>query len=140
MEKGNFNIEGNHAVNFNGRQIDLHNNFDFVGFKYSSKTNNLYLIWLKSEGEWISSDEFNEVEIAFKNVTFLKVRRDELKKGGAGSSKTLSLLGYLHPDDVEIMDGSLDEIEANSDYHMIFLFEDNLAIKVGSSRAICKVK
>lgn len=139
MEKENFIVEANYALNFKGQHIDLHNNFDFVGFKYSSETNSLSLLWLKAEGEWIRSDEFNKVEMAFKNVKFLKVSGDELKKGDVDSSKTLALLGYLHPDDVERMDGSLDEGAANSDYHMIFLFENDLAIKVYSSRVICNV-
>ena len=140
MKKENFSIEGNYAISFDGHHIDLHNNFDFMGFSYDALSSSLTLNWVKTEGAWIGSDELSKVEIKFETVTFLKVHCDSFNNEDADASKTLALLGYLHPDDVETMDGSLDEREANSDYHMIFLFEDSLAIKVFASSAICNVK
>ena len=140
MKKENFSIEGNYALSANGCHIDLHNNFDFMGFSYDALSSSLTLNWVKTEGAWVGSDELSKVEIKFETVTFLKVHRNSINNEDADSSKTLALLGYLHPDDVDTMDGSLDEREANSDYHMIFLFEDSLAIKVFSSCAICRIE
>lgn len=49
--KVNFNIKDNHAIEIAGRLIDLHNNFDFVGFDYNVADREIKLHWKKSSGD-----------------------------------------------------------------------------------------
>jgi hypothetical protein len=45
--KVNFDIKDNHAIGIAGRHIDLHNNFDFVGFDYNVADREIKLNWKK---------------------------------------------------------------------------------------------
>lgn len=135
MEKVNFLVDNNYALDVDGRHIDLHNNFDFENVEYSIKKNRVSVSWVKTIGDWVQADEPEHVRIVFENVLFFKIQT-----GSSGTHKdrrTLSFIGYLHPEDVELMDGCLDESEATFTYHMIFVFEDGLAIKIFSDKATC---
>jgi len=48
--KVNFYIIDNHAIEIEGRQIDLHNNFDFDSFNYNVADREIKLYWNKSSG------------------------------------------------------------------------------------------
>ena len=56
--KVNFDIKDNHAIEIAGRHIDLHNNFDFVGFDYNIADREIKLLWKKASGEWVDKKEF----------------------------------------------------------------------------------
>lgn len=75
------------------------------------------------------------VQIIFDNVALLKLQTEDNDKNNG--KETLSFIGYLHPNDVDLMDGCLDEDEANPTYHMIIAFEGGLAIKIFSESAVC---
>lgn len=135
MKKLNFFVDSNHALDVDGHHIDLHNNFDLKNIEYSIKQNTLSLTWIKAIGDWVLTDEFEDVQIVFESVSFLNVQTRASDK--FADRQTLSFLGYLHPQDTELMDGCLDESEATSEYHMIFAFEDGLAVKIFSDTVIC---
>jgi len=135
MEKINFLVDSNYALDVGGRHIDLHNNFDFESIEYSIRQNRLSMTWAKVTGDWVQIDVPEYVKIEFDNVVFLKIQTDSYDKND--DKGTLSFIGYLHPEDVDLMDGCLDESEANSNYHMIIAFEGGLAIKIFSEKAVC---
>lgn len=135
MEKLNYLVDSNYALDVDGRHIDLHNNYDFKSVKYSTRKNRVSVTWTKVTGDWVQKDVPEHVQIVFDNVAFFKVRTDDYDKNN--DKGTLSFIGYLHPDDVDLMDGCLDEGEANSTYHMIIAFEGGLAIKIFSENTVC---
>lgn len=135
MEKVNFLVDSNYALDVDGHHIDLHNNFDFESVEYSTKQNRVSLTWAKAIGDWVQIDVPANVKIVFDNVLLLKVQTDDCDKND--DKGTLSFIGYLHPEDVDLMDGCLDESEATSTYHMIIAFEGGLAIKIFSEKAVC---
>lgn len=49
-------------------ELDLHNNFNFVGLDYSVKDQSLELTWVRSNGDWVPSNSPKHVSIAFQNV------------------------------------------------------------------------
>ncbi|MGI4752036.1 MAG: hypothetical protein ACRYFB_15490 [Janthinobacterium lividum] len=77
--KINFEITDNYGLNYEGRQIDLHNNFDFVGFDYNVANREIKLNWIKSIEEWIDKDELSSLVLIHKAVTFLKVIEQDEK-------------------------------------------------------------
>jgi hypothetical protein len=50
-------------------ELDLHNNFDFVGLRYSVKDRILILSWRRSDGEWVASDTPASVSVEFREVS-----------------------------------------------------------------------
>jgi hypothetical protein len=55
--KVNFDIIDNYALTYEGRHIDLHNNFDFIGFDYNVAEREVRLNWKKSSGEWVDKNK-----------------------------------------------------------------------------------
>ncbi|MEP4149962.1 MAG: hypothetical protein ABJL73_01580 [Lentilitoribacter sp.] len=135
MEKINFSVDSNYALNIGGQHIDLHNNFDFRNLEYLSEENALSVSWVKTKGDWVQSNEAENLQIVFEDVLFLKIQGNV--SNTLADRKNLSFIGYLHPEDEDLMDGCLDESEANSTYHMIFAFENSLIVKIFSSKVIC---
>jgi hypothetical protein len=50
-------------------EVDLHNNFDFLGFDYSVELRTLLLRWRRSRGDWVASDTPASVTIEFREVS-----------------------------------------------------------------------
>ncbi len=77
--KVDFEIIDNSVLNHNGRHIDLHNNFDLVGFDYNVQNREFKLYWIKSNGEWVHKNELNELTIIHKGVNYLKITNPDDK-------------------------------------------------------------
>src|SRR5574337_1015696 len=71
--RANFRITDNYAVNYEGKHIDLHNNFDFTGFEYSIATMTLVLSWVKSSGDWVAQNELRHLRFVHRNVSYLTI-------------------------------------------------------------------
>ncbi len=69
----NFEIKDNYAIAFQGRHIDLHNNFDLESFHYNVVNKEFELNWKKAEGDWVSGNELETISITHKNVNFLRI-------------------------------------------------------------------
>lgn len=50
-------------------ELDLHNNFDFLGFDYSVEHRALLLRWRRSTGDWVASGTPASVTIEFREVS-----------------------------------------------------------------------
>lgn len=77
--KVNFDIINNHALSFEGQQIDLHNNFDFICFEYNVINRDINLNWKRSSGDWVNKFELSSLVLIHKSVTFLKVTGQDEK-------------------------------------------------------------
>ena len=53
----NFKIYENYAAQIDDSIFDLHNNFDFVGFKYDIILRQLVLSWKKNHGDWVPTND-----------------------------------------------------------------------------------
>lgn len=71
--KVNFGIENNYALSFNGKHIDLHNNFNFLGFEYDVTKMTAILRWEKSTEEWANRETITGLSICHRNVTYMHV-------------------------------------------------------------------
>ncbi|MCW3117185.1 MAG: hypothetical protein JWM28_1267, partial [Chitinophagaceae bacterium] len=71
--KVNFEIKENYALCCYGRDLDLHNNFDFFSYDYRVADRQLTLIWKRSQANWIAENEFAELTIIHTNVSFLNI-------------------------------------------------------------------
>lgn len=50
-------------------ELDLHNNFDFKDLNYSVEERKLVLNWVRSKGDWVSSDTPRALSIEFIGVS-----------------------------------------------------------------------
>lgn len=131
MKKLNFSIVEAHAVEVDGLFLDLHNDFEFTGLSCDSELGRVSLFWERSRESCVTKGAPARLSIVFDAVSLFKVN---FVSGGHGAleGRTLQFVGYLHPEDVETMNGCLDERESSDDFHIVFGFENGLSVKLYS--------
>ena len=50
-------------------ELDLHNNFDFLGLNYSVEARTLLLSWRRSHGDWVAPGTPESVNVEFREVS-----------------------------------------------------------------------
>lgn len=139
MKLVNFKICDNYAISMGSIWLDLHNEYNFEGYRYDVTTNSVILLWsLSGLGRPAEALLAQKVTIRFVGVDLLKTKLLSGADDSAGAG-ILSFLGFLHPDDLEIMDGCLTQEESGPAYHMIFRFENGLSIKCFSEKVTCEI-
>ena len=119
----NFSITSTIELASQGQSYDLHNDFDAIKVELDIANNLITIFWrsLRCQNA-LASIRFEGLQsLALKGFDISMPREED---------RRLSFMGYLHPDDVEIMDGFLPEEGPMKDSPMIFCFEGGLAIKV----------
>jgi len=89
MIQSNFTLNpDNIGVEFEGQYLDLHNNYDFLG--YEQRDGDVRLLWRRTEGDWVSTSSPANFELLIRGIKFWQVRGEP--------SDTLAEIGYL-PDE-----------------------------------------
>lgn len=79
-------------------KLDLHNNFEFLGFDYSVERRTLLLRWRRSLGEWVASDTPASVNVEFREVSEFRFQpRDPAQP--FSEDDCVSSLGYWTDED-----------------------------------------
>jgi hypothetical protein len=127
----NFKIEDNYALNYNGRHIDLHNNFDFVSYHYEIPERQLKLIWKKSSR--VLDDELPVLELIHSDVFYLNINysKDEAFPDDA---RCLGEISYFPSSERDVNDAFTSQTTPNDNDDIIYVFESGDFIRVGCSR------
>src|SRR5688500_15534589 len=124
----NFLLTGNYALNYKGRHLDLHNNFDFFGLEYKVEEQSLILKWLKGAGEWVPENELEEIVLIHKQVNYLNVQpRDHLMP--KTEDTCLSEISFFPTSDRHINDSVIDRSLPNVDDDILYHFQSGLSIR-----------
>ena len=62
-----------------GVELDLHNDYNFVGLDYSIEKRVLILRWVRNPGEWVAHDSPAEVELEYREVQRFEFRPRDLE-------------------------------------------------------------
>jgi len=125
--KVNFDIADNHALNFEGRHIDLHNNFDFAGFDYNVADREIKLNWKKSNGDWVDKNEFSSLVLTHRAVTFLKVI-DQDEKSNYEDDSCLGEISFFPSTAREFEDSIIPQSKPNDGDDIKYFFESGQII------------
>jgi len=139
MKLSNFEIGDNYAINMGSTWLDLHNDYDFETYQYDATTNSVFLLWVRSKLRPSETSAAQKIVVRFTDVKLLKTDFS-VSTVASADAETLTFLGFLHADDLEIMDGCLTQEESDSTYHMIFRFESGLSIKCFSEIVTCELE
>ena len=69
----NFILYQNYTIHCNDKHLDLHNNFDFIGFSFDGIKRELKLNWAGIKGERVQEDNPSKFTITIDNVEYLKI-------------------------------------------------------------------
>jgi hypothetical protein len=127
--KVNFDIIDNHAIEIAGRYVDLHNNFDFVGFDYNVADKKIKLQWKKSNGDWVDKNEFSSLVLTHLGVTFLRVF-DQDKKSTYEDDSCLGEITFFPSTEREINDSIVSQPKPNDKDDILYFFENGQLIRI----------
>jgi hypothetical protein len=129
-----FDIRSGYILAVGKRELDLHNDYDLVEVIHGPTTS-ACVKFRRTSGAWVDESAPREIVL-----TFAQVSRFVRKAGNpelAADQKTLSFVGFLHPED-ESMDGFLDDLTDPSQ-DLIIGMEDESALKVHAMRVTVSV-
>lgn len=89
--KVNFELFENYAINFEGRQIDIHNDYDFVTFDYDVVSQTLKLNWKRSNQNGSKSDELSGFSLVHFEVNYLNITPRDFKAASSDDTCLLDL-------------------------------------------------
>lgn len=124
----NFRIINSILVKTDNESFDLHNNYDFLGYRKLSNQM-VILSWIKAKGDWVSSDSAELVEFIFCEVE--RFETSEKLAIESKSSDTIEDIGYLESKDKDVSCLKREE-NANGNDQLIFRFDDDEWIRVFS--------
>ncbi len=127
--KVNFDITDNHALTLAGRHIDLHNNFDFVGFDYNIADREIKLHWKKTSGDWVDKNEFSSLILTHKTVTYLKVI-DQDENSTYEDDSCLNEITFFSSTAREINDSIVSQSKPNNGDDILYFFENGQRIRI----------
>lgn len=126
--KTNFEIENNYAVQLNGTQIDLHNNFDYIGF--SKNGNNISVDFKRAKGDWIKIEEFKKLNFEFINVSY-ENHEDGDQESSKEDTESLRSITFFPANSRKINDGIISQAKPKDNDDLIMFFEDGKVIRIG---------
>lgn len=127
--KVNFDIIDNHAIEIEGRRIDLHNNFDFDSFNYNVADREIKLYWNKSSGDWVDKNDFSSLVLTHKGVTFLRVI-DQDEKSTYEDDVCLGEITFFPSTAREINDSIVPQPKPNDGDDILYFFENGQLIRI----------
>jgi hypothetical protein len=124
----NFNI-GDDFISLlkDGRYLDLHNNYDFVGYKEDDEGRTFKVFFEKSKEEWATDEFYNGLNLLFWGVSFLKIQEGDPYEYADGN-KCIDVIGFSSKSIRDDMSLFTNEFDSESD--MIFLFTSGHVIKI----------
>ena len=126
--KVNFEIKDNSALTLEGRHIDLHNNFDFIGFDYNVAGQELKLNWTKSSGECVDKNELSSLVLTHKQVTYFTISdKDENSKNQ--DDICLGEISFFPSTSREINDSIIPQEKPNEGDDILYFFENGQQIR-----------
>lgn len=133
--KANFSITDSYAINYHGRHIDLHNNFNFDSYVFTIAERKLELFWTRSLGEWIDENELPRLTITHTNVFFVNIGYNNVAYEYPNDDKCLSGISFFPSSERTINDSIIDKSEPNEGDDIIYIFQTDHFIRVGCDKA-----
>ena len=139
MKLLNFNVGDDFiSVVKDGSYLDLHNNFDFVGYNYAVANNEFQIIFNKASEDWASDVKVENLIFKFAGVLFLKIKGNDSTED-PDDEKCLSDIGFCAADLRNDMEFFLATNEFGDSYDLIFVFQTGQAIKIHSQEVLIEV-
>ena len=136
--KSNFQIKNFIEIQYCGRTLDLHNNFDFIGFNYQPSRNSLELNWQKSNGDWVPKDEVLNFSILHQDVTFINNSFDSQTFSSVVKYGLIDLTFYPSSDR-ETNNQLLDQESPKEGDDILYIFEGDMFIRVSCSEILLTI-
>jgi hypothetical protein len=133
MRTEGFIIEDDIYVVVEGNHFDLHNDFDFTGYRYSEVDCVLSLNWVLGKGDWVRSGQPTSLRLQFEGVSFFEIQPPN---PDLPPDEGACFDGFHFISDEDWCDGpfsgpssgSLRDLPENCKHHLSFMSEANIIL------------
>jgi hypothetical protein len=133
MELQNFELaKDGISLNWQGYNLDLHNNFDFESLHYNLFKNQVALVWVKSPETWAKKTVLPGLTLLFTNVHFLVVKERDAAQPYAEDSGLMHV--SFHPAALRNEFDSISLAPSPGD-DLTFFFQSEWGIKINAEVA-----
>lgn len=133
----NFQTQGSIYFQHGGLDLDLHNNYDFVGFRYSIAERSIDMEWVRSSGDWVDPRAPAQLFLSLRGIAHLSaVARDP--EMPFTEDDCLSSLCFLDPD--MAVEYAFVSDDADPSWHWFFLFQSGFGLRVAGETAHLSTK
>jgi hypothetical protein len=126
----NFQIINNNSLNFQGRLIDLHNNFDLVNYDYDIASQEFKLTWKKSNGERVDKNELSGLTLTHKVVTYLSVSGKDEENTSYTDEACLGDITFFPSNARDINDSIAPQTNPLDNDDILYFFENGQLIRI----------
>jgi hypothetical protein len=126
----NFEIIDNYAVKIDDQFFDLHNNYDFVGMEQLTETDEIVILFRKSDAEWAANETVKEIRLRHRGVSFLNVQEKEAEASKEDET-CLSEITFFPKEDRAVNDSLLIQTTPNATDDIIYFFQSRQQIRIG---------
>ncbi|CAN5364289.1 hypothetical protein BH10BAC1_BH10BAC1_03060 [soil metagenome] len=134
----NFKIRNFIAIEFEGRELDLHNNFSFATYSYDKKADEIKICFNKSKADWVSKNEFHKLTFTLSKIHY--VQTIDPNPEIINDDHCLSGITFFYPGDRDDNSGLLNREQPESGDDIIFTFESDRVIRVNCDTVILQTE
>ncbi|HLO37206.1 MAG TPA: hypothetical protein VK173_01815 [Lacibacter sp.] len=136
--KTNFKIISFTEIEFNGLELDLHNNYDFIPSNTEISDKRMTLHFRKSKGDWAVNTKYQNLYFILENYTFLK--QIDPKPEFMEDDSCLSGITFFDNDFREEDYGLMEREIPNESDDIIFSFESERVIRANCNTLTLKAE
>src|SRR5688572_27943668 len=119
----NFQIEDSIALLIEGKYLDLHNCYKFIGYHHNIDERKFVLTFIKSDGDWVKEDDPKKFIMIHYDVTYADINYSNETYEFQDDYKCLSDITFF-PDEVRtINDQIILQKEAKTNDDIIYVFQ-----------------
>ena len=127
----NFEIEESIGLRFEGKNLDLHNCYDFIGFHHHAGGRQLVLTFTKAHAEWVKEHDPEKLTVIHHDVTYLDIKYLNETYEFPNDDKSLEDITFFPSHDRKTNDQIVLQNSPSSNDDIIYIFQSDYYIRIG---------
>ncbi len=135
MKLSNFKIaKDNIALEIDDLYLDLHNCYDFIGFKYDVLNRTLEFNWQQNKGEWIQEGLPFNVTLIMEGVYLFKAQERDPEMPFT-EDDCLSSIGFICKENLDELVEYYSNEPKDDCTHLNLVFMSGFEVKIGAEKS-----
>lgn len=132
MRPENFQVDDSIYFQHGGFDLDLHNNYDFVGFTYSVAERLVEMRWHRGTSDWVDTRPPARLLLRLHGITHFSASPRDPEMPFT-EDDCLSGISFLAPEPPEPEGVTSNGV--NSSWHWVFSFQSGFSLRLAGERA-----
>lgn len=134
----NFKILTFTEIEFDGRSLDLHNNYSFVSVLKNKTTNQVIIYFEKAQGDWVPENELTKLAFTLSNIHYLELIEPLPER--ILDDHCLAGITFFDSDDRKENYALIDQPLSKTGDDIIFTFESDRVIRANCDSVILTIQ